>query len=183
MIDYQEIGDDSVYKEKADATYGIVKKAYVKDHLSQARQALASHDCEQVRMHVEAALIVDESNTEAQEIARKCGPPLLPPPVDHGRIAPVDYAALERGPSAPTEADQLVSEAQDDYVNGRNVHAIETARMAIHRGATTKAYRIIGAAACNQKDRDEVMKAWRRLGDMDRRFVKYICARNNLEIP
>jgi hypothetical protein len=46
-----------------------------------------------------------------------------------------------------------------------------------------KALRIMGAGACYRRDRDEAIKVWNRLGQMDRQFVKYICNRNGIEIP
>src|SRR5207245_5058695 len=69
---YHEIADDSTYREKTGDTWPLVKRNYVNDHLRLAKAAQAAHKCAEARQQVEAVLLQDEANQEAQEIARHC---------------------------------------------------------------------------------------------------------------
>jgi pSer/pThr/pTyr-binding forkhead associated (FHA) protein/tetratricopeptide (TPR) repeat protein len=200
---YQEMSDDSVYRDKAEDTYAGVKRQSITEHLKAAREAQSGGKCEDARRHVEAVLLIDEGNQDAQEIAKKCGvttptprphvdkPHVDKPHVDKPHVDKPDKPdkppvvapppVVTAPPSEDTE--KTLNEAMDAYVNGRYVEATEKAKKANKGGSNAKAWRIIGASACYQKNRDEAIKAWNRLGQMDRQFVKYICNRNEITIP
>ena len=76
---HEEIGKESVYSKEADATWGVIRRTYVKEHIASAKSESQAGRCEQARKHVEAVLIIDPENTDAQEIARKCGQPTVVP--------------------------------------------------------------------------------------------------------
>ena len=71
----------------------------------------------------------------------------------------------------------------DDYVHGNYQAASDKAKKGNHGSCTNKAWRIIGASACFQKNHDEAAKAWNKLGNIDRQFIKYVCDRNRIKIP
>ena len=50
-------------------------------------------------------------------------------------------------------------------------------------GNNPKAWRIIGASSCFQKDKSGAAAAWNHLVAMDRQFLKYVCQRNNIVVP
>jgi pSer/pThr/pTyr-binding forkhead associated (FHA) protein len=208
VIAYQEIPNDSVYHEKASETWEIVRTAYVAKHLAEAQRKAQAGKCEEARKDIELVLLVDETNTDAQELAKKCGgapPPRVHrdtgprPDKPHGEPRPSKPVAVqetrpapapEPPPQAPKPAaeaggdcEKTVAEAMDDYVHGNYTVARDKARKANHGSCTNKAWRIIGASSCFLKEHDEAARAWNKLGNMDRQFIKYVCDRNQLKIP
>ncbi len=72
VVSFGEITPDSLYRPKGSERYNQVKKACIKTHLELAKRAKSNGRCEEARPHVEQVLTLDESNSEAQEIARSC---------------------------------------------------------------------------------------------------------------
>jgi pSer/pThr/pTyr-binding forkhead associated (FHA) protein len=203
VASYGEVAEDSIYRQKGAERYTQVKRQYLRAHLDAAKRAKAANRCEEARQHVEAALTVDESNVDAQEILKSCGAtpraatkPATPPPAkrtpDKGAQvaaappakAPKDKDKAQDDSSSDASAadDKLVQEAQDAYVHGQYTTAIELARKAA-KTQPAKAYRLIGAASCFLKDRAGVMQAWNKLGPVQRGFLKFVCQRNQITIP
>ena len=210
---HQELSEDSTYLKQAEDTWGMVKRAYIKEHLGSAKAEQGANRCEQARQHVEKVLLIDEGNTDAQEVAKKCGqtpavtpirpvkpgsdvrkpvvgrppvvaaanpvkpPPVAPPPVEAPKPPPVE------APKPAADTDGMIKDAMSEYVNGNYQKAIELARKANASGNNPKAWRIIGASFCFQKNHDEAAKAWNHLGAMDRQFIKYVCDRNQIKLP
>ena len=79
VLRYQEIPEPSVYHEKAQETWPVLKRDYIRDHLEKARSLQGSNNCGEAKKHVEAVLMVDDANTSATEIANKCGQPVAAP--------------------------------------------------------------------------------------------------------
>src|SRR5207249_10475719 len=69
---YQELPEASVYREKAQESWAVVKASYIKEHIAKARALQGSGKCEEARQHAEAVLLVDDSNNEAQEVGKRC---------------------------------------------------------------------------------------------------------------
>jgi pSer/pThr/pTyr-binding forkhead associated (FHA) protein len=211
VASYGEIAEDSVYRGKAAERYGQVKKAYLRNHLDAARKARAANKCEEARQHVEAALTVDEGNSEAQDIIKSCGAappaPHAAPPAPHAApIAPAvakppkppstHESRHERekekepeaaAPSAPPPSDsgnaeKVLQEAQDAYVHGQYANAIDLAKKAT-KAQPSKAWRIIGASNCFLKDRNGAVAAYNKLDTQGRSFLKYVCSRNAITVP
>ena len=212
VTSYQDLSDDSVYRDKAQETYAVVRRAYIKDHLAQAEKLRSGSKCDEARKHVEAVLFIDEGNTDAQDIAKKCGQPTPTPKIakatpstpraakerpetpearPEARVeapkpppeAPKPAAEAPKAPEVSADAEKMVTEAMEDYVHGNYVQASEKAKKATAAGGGPKAWRVYGASACYLKNRDDAVKAWNRLGNVDRQFLKYVCDRNQLKIP
>ncbi|HEX6836087.1 MAG TPA: FHA domain-containing protein [Polyangia bacterium] len=202
VASYQEVAEDSVYRQKGSEKYAQVKKLYLRQHLDAAKRAKSAGKCEDARQHVEAALTIDETNSEAQEILRSCGAVAKPPAVKpvaaqehkpHAEKSSVstppaakvkEKPTTEEAPSSQPNpaAEKLLQDAQDAYVHGQYANAIETARKAA-KSEPLKAWRIIGAASCFLKDRNGAMSAWNKLGPQERSFLKYVCSRNAITVP
>jgi hypothetical protein len=207
MTNYGEVAEDSVYRQKGAERYAHVKKEYLRLHIEAARKAREQGHCEEARQHVEAALTVDESNIDAQDVLKTCG--TAPKLAIKQAVATVSKRASEKNtvtasvaPSsrnketskpAPDDsaaeppppnpvADKLVQEAQDAYVHGQYANAIDLARKAA-KLQPAKAYRLIGAASCCLKDRSGALQAWNKLGPQERSFLRYVCQRNQIAIP
>jgi tetratricopeptide (TPR) repeat protein len=198
---YAEVAEDSVYRQKGSEKYAQVRKMYLRQHLEEAKKARNAGKCELARQHVEAALTVDDGNTEAQDILKSCGAvakPIVKPTASqekkpHAEKNPTvastpaakvkEKPATEEAPSQPNPAaEKLLQDAQDAYVHGQYANAIETAKKA-SKSEPLKAWRIIGAASCFLKDRGGAMSAWNKLGPQERSFLKYVCSRNAITVP
>jgi hypothetical protein len=199
VASFGEVAEDSVYRQKGGERYAQVKKLYLRQHLDAARKAKSGNKCEEARQHVEAALSIDEGNTEALDILKSCGaavkpvakatPPEKKPKAEKPTVASVPAAkvkekpVIEEQPAQPNPAaEKLLQDAQDAYVHGQYANAIETAKKAA-KSEPLKAWRIIGAASCFLKDRNGAMQAWNKLGPQERSFLKYVCSRNAITVP
>ncbi|HXU68872.1 MAG TPA: FHA domain-containing protein [Polyangia bacterium] len=198
---YSEVAEDSTYRQKGSDKYAQVKKQYLRQHLDAAKKAKAAGKCEEARQHIEAALTVDEGNTEAQEILKSCGavakPVVKPVVAEHHQhaeknpnVSSVPAAKVKEKPTSEEPpstqpnpaAEKMLQDAQDAYVHGQYANAIETAKRA-SKSEPLKAWRIIGAASCFLKDRTGAMQAWNKLGPQERSFLKYVCSRNAITVP
>ena len=209
---YSQLPEHSIYHDKAQDSWAPVRRNYVTAHLARARSLQTAGQCDVAKQQVEKVLLVDETNAEAQDIARKCGqqavappsphhvpvppapaphnpPPAPPRPREHVE-APPTPAPRPEAPKPPAggggggSVDDLVGRAQDDYVRGAYAESIDMARRALRGDANnSKAWRIIGASSCFLKDKAGASSAWNKLGNMDRQFLKYVCGRNAITIP
>jgi tetratricopeptide (TPR) repeat protein len=203
VASYGEIAEDSIYRQKGAERYAQVKKAYLRNHLDAARKARSAGKCEEARQHVEAALTVDESNTEAQEIIKTCGaaparPVVSAPPKPPRQVAApapkVKEKERARAEEPPPEeaphpdsgsallAEKILLDARDAYVHGQYANAIEIAKKAA-KAQPTQAWRLIGASSCFLKDRGGAVQAWNKLDAQGRNFLKYVCSRNAIAVP
>lgn len=203
VASWDEVAEDSIYRQKGSERYAQVKKLYLRQHLDAAKRAKAAGKCEEARQHVEAALTVEpDGNAEAEGILKSCGAVAKPPAVkpvaaqEHkphaeksSSASSVPAAKVKEKPasdeasSTPSPAaEKLLQDAQDAYVHGQYANAIETARKAA-KSEPLKAWRIIGAASCFLKDRNGAMSAWNKLGPQERSFLKYVCSRNAITVP
>jgi pSer/pThr/pTyr-binding forkhead associated (FHA) protein/tetratricopeptide (TPR) repeat protein len=201
---FGEVAEDSVYRQKGSDKYAQVKKAYLRSHLDAARKAKAAGKCEEARQHVEAALTVDESNLEAQEIIKACataGHPTAATPVAPSTKTPKEpkepkepkvATTTPKAPKEPTEApepkndavnaEKVLLDARDAYVHGQYANAIEIAKKAV-KSQPNQAWRLIGASSCFLKDRNGAVQAWNKLDTQGRSFLKYVCSRNAITVP
>ena len=83
---------------------------------------------------------------------------------------------------APEEfdaANETLMRAQSEYVSGFFTQAISTART-VQRINPTRAWRIIGAAACNLKDLSLISEAFKNLDSASRQYLLYTCQRQGI---
>lgn len=104
--------------------------------------------------------------------------PLLP--AAKTRPAPLFDADSAGAGDAGTDAAQMLGHAQTEYVNGNFMAAISLAR-SVHLRNPTRAWRIIGAAACNVKDVKLVSEAFKHLDSASRQYLIYTCQRQGIK--
>jgi pSer/pThr/pTyr-binding forkhead associated (FHA) protein len=203
MASYGEVAEDSVYRQKGAERYAQIKKAFIRMHLDAAKKGKLKGACDEVRQHVEAILMYDESNQEAQDTNRSCGAKASAPIAQHNpppererpktptakthepkeTPQPREPKESPEAPEAPSpQTEKLLQDAQDAYVHGQYANAIELARKAA-KASPSKAWRIMGASSCFLKDRNGAMTAWNKLDAQGRQFLKYVCSRNAITVP
>jgi hypothetical protein len=85
--------------------------------------------------------------------------------------------------AAPSQAaGDVLQRAQDAYIHGQYDDAIELARKGMAE-QPSKAWRIVGAASCFNKDASGATEAWNALDPKGRKFVEYVCKRNDVTLP
>jgi hypothetical protein len=100
----------------------------------------------------------------------------LPPSHARPRPQPQPEAATDDNAAA---VDQTLSNAQTAYVNG-NFHLAISLSSSVQRLNPTRAWRIIGAAACNLKDVKLASEAFRHLDPASQQYLIYTCQRQNI---
>jgi pSer/pThr/pTyr-binding forkhead associated (FHA) protein len=85
-------------------------------------------------------------------------------------------------PGVNAAAEKVLQEAQDAYVHGQYASAIDLAKKAA-KAQPAKAWRIIGASYCFQKDRGGAVTAFGKLDAQGKAFLKYVCNRNAITVP
>ncbi|MDB4969344.1 MAG: hypothetical protein JWN44_5033 [Myxococcales bacterium] len=91
-------------------------------------------------------------------------------------------AAAATAPSPKQTANDTLQRAQDAYVHGEYEQAIDLAHEALPDDPQ-KAWRVIGASSCFQHDADGAESAWSALDDHGKRFIEYVCKRNDVTLP
>ncbi|MCU1276785.1 MAG: hypothetical protein JWM53_331 [bacterium] len=72
--------------------------------------------------------------------------------------------------------------AQDAYVHGEYDDAIELAKQSMAHDPP-KAWRVIGASSCFKQDADGASTAWNALDVPGKKFIEYVCKRNQVTLP
>lgn len=100
--------------------------------------------------------------------------------------AGIHYVAGEADDKPPAVAAPdpaaLIQDAQKAYVEGRYGDAIDYSRRA-EAAEPSMANRIIGASSCFLKDGKTAAAAAAKLDDQSRKFVEYVCGRNDVQLP
>jgi hypothetical protein len=95
-------------------------------------------------------------------------------------LAPTVKTIPERAvATADIDTEQVLTDAQSEFVNGNYDKAISMAR-SVAKEATNRAWRIIGAAACRNKDLKLVSNAYRKLDNAARQYLVYVCQREGI---
>lgn len=99
-------------------------------------------------------------------------------------VAAAPSSAASDDPRAATEAPgaDTLQRAQDAYVHGEYDEAIDLAKRA-SAGDAPKAWRIIGASSCFKQDSAGALAAWRELDGRGKKFIEYVCKRNDVTLP
>jgi hypothetical protein len=92
---------------------------------------------------------------------------------------PSGAAMATRAPTADDE--KSLQAAQEAYVHGDYVGAIKLAKR-VAPSLPAKAWRVVGASSCFLKDVEGAREAYSRLGEQEREFLRYVCARNTVEL-
>jgi hypothetical protein len=79
------------------------------------------------------------------------------------------------------QPDRTIALAQTFYVNGEYDSARRVAELCTTT-LPTRAYRVIGAAACSQHDLSGAKLAYRHLDAASRQYLLYVCHRNEVTL-
>jgi RNA polymerase sigma-70 factor (ECF subfamily) len=97
-------------------------------------------------------------------------------------VATSPSARASDDPPAGSEGDNLLQRAQDAYIHGEYDDAIGLAKQAREQ-EPAKAARIMGASSCFKGDAAGATEAWQALDDRGRKFIEYVCKRNDVTLP
>lgn len=159
---YRKLPSDSVYREAARETYDKIFPLFVEKHLKAASDARALGKCEVARAEIRAVLDVDPKQGKALMAQdQQCDQPAAP------------------AGDTSAEAEDTLSRAQTEYVDGNFRQAVEIAS-SVQRVNPTRAWRIIGAAACNMKDLKLASEAFKHLDSASRQYLVYTCQRQGI---
>jgi hypothetical protein len=84
--------------------------------------------------------------------------------------------------SSSVRDEENLERAQDAYVHGQYRLAIAAASIDVDVNPT-RAWRIIGASRCYEKDQAGALRAYSHLDGVGRNFLKYVCSRNAITLP
>jgi RNA polymerase sigma-70 factor (ECF subfamily) len=94
--------------------------------------------------------------------------------------------AVAAAPPAPaprdTSADDVLQRAKDAYVHGEYDEAIDLAKQGLDANPLA-AQRIMGASSCFKQDSGGAIAAWRALDAPGKKFIEYVCKRNDVTLP
>jgi ABC transport system ATP-binding/permease protein len=94
-------------------------------------------------------------------------------------VRPVEAARPEPAPAA--DADKLIKDAQQAWLRGQHAVAIDAARKALRvKPNLTNAYQIIAICSCALHDADSAAKAYEKLDERNKLYVKSSCQKNGI---
>ena len=96
---------------------------------------------------------------------------------------PAVAAAPAAQPRDDVAGEDPLQAAKDAYVHGEYDQAIELARPYASGAEAEKAWRILGASSCFKQDAAGAAEAWNELDANGRKFVEYVCKRNDVTLP
>ena len=197
-----EIPPESMYKPQAIELHQKAQAQFVVAHLQNASTSFAAKDCDEARREAELVLSVDAKNKKAGNIVRRCEPVAAKPELvaaapkpEHApkpeaeagkpasrRVAaakPTKPGRAEAGKHesvSPGDADKLIRDAQQAWLRGQHAVAIDNARKALRaKPGLTNAYQIIAICSCALRDADSAARAYEKLDDRNKDYVKRSC--------
>lgn len=202
---FAEIPTDSVYYKSAHQDYNKIFLLFVESHLKSASDARLAGNCAEASAQVQMVLDIDPQQVRAldakdrpcssplpasKESVRPATPVLLPKKVASAQPdrpekfeKPEKLEAPKAGLVAPSGVDpeEVLTNAQSEFINGNNDKAIKLA-LSVANVSTlaNRAWRIIGAAACRNKDLKLAGDAYRRLDPAARQYLIYTCQRGGI---
>ena len=207
---FKEIPEDSVYRSGARDQYDQIFPLFVESHIKAAEDARAQGNCAEFQAELKVVLDIDSKQVKALAARdRPCGdksttttdnPPVATntkpdKPSHHSRPDKTEKPEKPEKPAKPdkvekpekpekteiasADVDQALTNAQTEFVNGNFSQSISMAK-AVQRGNPTRAWRIIGAAACNIKDVKLASEAFKHLDSAGRQYMIYACQRQGI---
>lgn len=86
------------------------------------------------------------------------------------------------GAAPQTATSATVDDAQQAYLDGRYEDAIRMADESKDQDPS-RAWKIIGASSCFLQDPTGAAEAWQALDPNGRKFIEYVCQRNDVVLP
>jgi pSer/pThr/pTyr-binding forkhead associated (FHA) protein/tetratricopeptide (TPR) repeat protein len=205
-----EIPDDSMYRARAVDLRKAALPQAIALHLESATNKLVANACDGAKQEAQAVLALDAKNKKAASVIKRCDVlAAAPPPVvaAHPVVAAVPEpkpvarkVAVAAGRPAPTakprsaeparpadlagpaaDPDKLIKDAQQAWFRGQYSAAIASARQALRiRPGLTNAYQIIAVCSCALHDAESAARAFEKLDDRNKQYVKSACQKNGI---
>lgn len=201
-----EIPDDSMYKARAAELRKTALPQAIAFHLENAKAKMAANACDEAKQEAEAVLGLDSKNKKAPAIIKRCevlaaAPPEAPVPVAAAPVPPEPKpvvrkpaaaarpapVAKPRPPEPPrpevvaSDPDRLIKDAQQAWFRGQYSLAIDSARKALRvKPGLANAYQIIAVCSCALHDAESAARAFERLDERNKMYVKSACQKNGI---
>ncbi len=195
-----EIPDDSMYRAQAIELRKSAQSQFVATHIDAAKSKLAAGECDDARREAELVLGLEAKNKKAADVVRRCqalaNKPQAEPVVAAAKparrrvaavpVAPVAVAPRAKLPEAAkpetaADPDKLIKDAQQAWFRGQYAAAVDFARKALRaKPSLTNAYQIIAVCSCALHDADAAAKAFEKLDERNRLYVKSACQKNGI---
>jgi tetratricopeptide (TPR) repeat protein len=148
------------------------------------RAAFVVKRCEAMAAKPEPAPRPERVAAAPKPAPRRPAPASAPAPVT-ARPAAARPVAARPGESAKLEpaadADKLIKDAQQAWLRGQHAVAIDAARKALRvKPNLTNAYQIIAICSCALHDADSAAKAYEKLDERNKLYVKSSCQKNGI---
>jgi tetratricopeptide (TPR) repeat protein len=187
-----------MYRARAVELQKSARSQFVAAHLEAAKGKLATGDCDDARREAEMVLGVEAKNKKAVGVVKRCEAlanrpqpePVVvavkstrrrPAPAPIAQ-APVPKAKPPEAPKAePGDPDKMIKDAQQAWFRGQYAAAVDFARKALRaKPSLTNAYQIIAVCSCALRDADSAVKAFEKLDDRNKLYVKSACQKNGI---
>jgi pSer/pThr/pTyr-binding forkhead associated (FHA) protein/tetratricopeptide (TPR) repeat protein len=195
-----EIPDDSMYRAQAVELRKSAQSQFVATHIDAANSKLAAGECDDARREAELVLGLEAKNKKAADVIKRCqaraNKPQAEPVVAAAKtarhrvaaapVAPVAVAPRAKPPEAAkpetaADPDKLIKDAQQAWFRGQYAAAVDFARKALRaKPSLTNAYQIIAVCSCALHDADAAAKAFEKLDERNRLYVKSACQKNGI---
>lgn len=187
----KEIPAGSIYFNSAKLKYDAALPIFIQNHIKIATIAREQNNCTEFTRQLKLILDVEPSNESAlTEMAKECKQPdaMISEKANHskqkrlksqqGKITTVTSSHQAKTQQNP-DTEQVLIDAQLEFVNGNYNKAISLANSVADQ-STNRAWRIIGAAACREKDVKLVSKSYQALDNAARQYLIYVCQREGI---
>jgi pSer/pThr/pTyr-binding forkhead associated (FHA) protein/tetratricopeptide (TPR) repeat protein len=197
---------ESRKKPEMDELLKVATNGFIAMHLELATTRASEKQCEEARREAELVLTVAPDNKKAKKVIGQCAVPTKvpsppaaekvasspkvalasPSPKASDRAAAPKVAVTKLPAASPQEAaaanpDQLIKDAQQAWFRGQYAVAIDSARDALKaKPGLVSAYQIIAVCSCALSDSDSAAKAYQKLDDRNKQYVRVSCQKNGI---
>jgi tetratricopeptide (TPR) repeat protein len=200
-----EFPNESMYKARAVELNKSAQAQFIAMHLENAKTKLAAGDCQEARREADLVLGVDAKNKKAAGVVKHCeamanqsqpepqpvvaaAPKLAPrrpavaPAVARAAVAKPSVETPKTEPTpAASDPDKFIKDAQQAWFHGQYATAIDSARKALRiKPNLSNAYQIIAVCSCALHDADSAAKAYDKLDERNKLYVKSACQKNGI---
>lgn len=187
----KEIPAHSIYFIRAQSKHKQALPTFIQNHIQAATVARKQNNCTEFTRQLQLILdIIPHYESALAEKAKECKPPDVmnsenqnhskkkrpKPQQGETTITTSSHQAkIQQNP----DTEHVLINAQLEFVNGNYNKAISLANSVADQ-STNRAWRIIGAAACREKDIKLVSKSYQALDNAARQYLIYVCQREGI---
>ena len=205
----QAIPTDSRYRERAESLRKDATTGYIAAHLEAATNFVASDNCADAEREAQLVLSASPNHKKASGVIKRCTAlakkaaiePAAPKPVVKKAepapkpvvkkaestvakpVAQKNPPAVPAAPEVAADPDKLIKDAQQAWFRGQYAVAIDSARRALKaKPGLANAYQIIAVCSCALKDADSAAKAFEKLDDRNKQYVRASCQKSGINL-